>query len=233
MEMFKLFLVSAKGGGVVVAAAVVVDRGVVNVQHLVKDDVLDHEFRDIFIVQGPADGYRFMRSIVMAENAVCFSDGPCEHRFGQPPAEISAIEIVENRGEIEKSAFVGSDDLSAAGTLVLGHPLAHLGGFRAGVVQEPDVFRHSPAEQLGHEDVREGSLPVDGHVAANLGDADEYLPIPKANGVVNSYIRVKSDLDGRYFAGAVQGVNRFAVYFLQLLKQFRPAVVNHSLTIIS
>ena len=56
--------------------AVAVFGRVKNMEHFVKNDVLDNELRHFFIVQRAAHDDGFVRRIVMTEDAVSFSRRP-------------------------------------------------------------------------------------------------------------------------------------------------------------
>src|ERR671927_9381 len=61
-------LVCAEGFGVVVAPAVDETRGVLDVQHLVVEDVLDEPFGHVLGVERLADDDRVVDSVVVAED---------------------------------------------------------------------------------------------------------------------------------------------------------------------
>ena len=69
----KFLFVAFEGRGVVVAAAVYMFGGVVDVEHFVEDDVFDHVFWDGEGIERAADGNVVVRRVVMAEYAKCFS----------------------------------------------------------------------------------------------------------------------------------------------------------------
>ena len=69
----EFLLVSFEGWGVIVAAAVYVFSRVMDVEHFVEEDVLDHVFWDGEGIERTADRDVIMRCIMMAENAECFS----------------------------------------------------------------------------------------------------------------------------------------------------------------
>ncbi len=67
------------------------DRGVVDVEHFVKNHVFDHVSRHVRRVERAADDDCLMRRIVMAENAVGVPSSPVEHRFFERAAEIFGV----------------------------------------------------------------------------------------------------------------------------------------------
>ena len=67
---------------VIVAAAIDDASRMFDVQHLVKDDVLDKPFGNLTRVKSLTDRDRVMRRIVMPKNASGFSPRPGEHRPG-------------------------------------------------------------------------------------------------------------------------------------------------------
>src|SRR5205809_649138 len=96
----KAFLFGPKRGRVVVAPAVDDASGMFDVQHLVKDDVLDEPFGNFPGVQGLANRDGVVRGVVVAENAFCWSPRPGQYRLFDLSVKITAVELRENPFEI-------------------------------------------------------------------------------------------------------------------------------------
>ena len=89
--MRKTLFVAPKYCRVIVSPAVVMNCRMLDVQHLMKDDVLDDETRDIRCVQGFADDYRLVCRVVMGKDPICLLCGPGQDRFGQLPGKIPVL----------------------------------------------------------------------------------------------------------------------------------------------
>ena len=127
---------------VVVPAAVMVNRWVLDVEHFVVDDVLHDPTRHIPGVERLTYDDRLMRRVVMCEDAVRLLRRPRQYRFWKLPAKIPEIQVLEDLVEIVNFAFVGRDDLSPVRTLSIVRAFAHLGAI--------DVFRINLIGLTGH-----------------------------------------------------------------------------------
>src|SRR5438132_14031467 len=99
---------------VIVAAAIDNASRMFDVQHLVKDDVLDKPFGNFTRVESLADCDRVMRRIVMPKNASGFSPRPCEHAPEYLAIEVPAVEARENFLEIANAALHRRKNIAAA-----------------------------------------------------------------------------------------------------------------------
>src|SRR2546421_2421709 len=99
---------------VIVAAAIDNASRMFDVQHLVKDDVVDEPFGNFTRVEGLADRNRVMRRIVMPKNASGFSPRPGEHGPGYLAIEVPAVEAGQDFFPIVNSALLGRNKPSSA-----------------------------------------------------------------------------------------------------------------------
>ena len=89
--MRESLFVTSERRRVIIASAVVMDRRVMDVKHFVKDDVFDHEARNIVSIERTADDYRFVGRIMVSQYAVRFSSRPSENRFSKPATKVPEV----------------------------------------------------------------------------------------------------------------------------------------------
>ncbi len=75
----------------VIPSAIQVFGGVSDVEHLVKDYILNHKTRNFRRIERAADRNMVMSSIVMPKDPVCFFSRPGQNRFGNSIAKIFSI----------------------------------------------------------------------------------------------------------------------------------------------
>src|SRR5437763_6142443 len=96
-----------------VAAAIDDASPMFDVQHLVKDDVLDKPFGNLARVKSLTDRDRVMRRTVMPKNASGFSPRPGEHRPGYLASEVPAVKARKNFLQIINAALRGRNNLAS------------------------------------------------------------------------------------------------------------------------
>src|ERR1041384_1232818 len=88
-------LLGAKSWGVIVASAFDDARGVLDVKHLVEEDVLNEPFRNFRRIQHLADGYGVVRGVVVAEDAARAPSRPRQRGHFQRTVEVPSIQSPE------------------------------------------------------------------------------------------------------------------------------------------
>src|ERR1043165_3685835 len=91
--MWKTTLVEPESARVVITATVDQTCRMLDVQHLVIQDVLDKPLRNIGRIQGFTDRDAVVDMIVMTEDALGAALGPSERRFRNLPVEITAVQF--------------------------------------------------------------------------------------------------------------------------------------------
>jgi len=204
---------AAEGRGMVVPAAVDDLCRVIDVEHLVEDDVLDDEFRDKGRIERFADDDGLVGGIVVAEDAIGFPYRPGQRRFRQGSAEIGVIERIEDLFEVVDLAFGGGDDLSAMFAFIGDGPNTVLIGRNGGGVYVFCGGGDAAAIKFGDQDQGKGTLGRCRKVPADLGDANENMAVPYADGVVDTDVRVKTDVDRGRFPVFVESFKCLRVVF--------------------
>ena len=180
------------------------NRRVMDVEHLVIDDVLDDVTRDAARVERLADDDRVVRRVVMREYPICLFDRPRQHGLRQLAAEEPEIHIVEDLVEVVDFALRCRDHLSSVRSLAIIRAIAHLFGRDVRVVNSVGLGANSPAEKLRDKYVGESSMRLCRHVTTHIGDAYEDLPVTNTDRLVQSDVRVVRDVDGRNGAFSIE-----------------------------
>ena len=212
VEVFEFLFVGAEGRGMVVASSVVVDRGVLYVEHFMEDDVLDDIFGHLTRIERPTYNDRFMCSVVVAQDAIRLPDRPGEDGLWDPPAEIGFVEVAEDIRQVVNLALIGGHNLPTTQKLVLGGSLTHFGRFDVVGIDLAGPLRHPSPKDLCDKNVSKSYLAILRHVAADVSYTDVNLPIADANGVMYPCVRIEPYLDLRNRTAMIEGSKGLSVY---------------------
>src|SRR5437764_3943433 len=183
-------LVGAEGLCVVVAPAVDEARGVLDVKHLVVEDVFDEPFGHIARVQRLADDDRVVDSVVVAEYCARAALRPRKSRRFDLASEVSLVQALEHSSEIVDAPLGSRDHLAPALAAREVGGAQHVGRARVFAVDPLVEGRRATAQEL--RDEYEGERAVDAHrrVLENVGEAHVDAPRAQSYGVVQSGVRV-------------------------------------------
>ena len=184
---------------------------VLQMQHLVEEDVFDSVSRDVRVVEDAADDDGVVRGVVVAEAAAGVVLAPGELRASHESVEEAAVEVVENFFQMVVVAAGGADVFASA-------HLADEAGFGGDVVTG-DIAAITPvvgaldrlAIKLGEQNVGDRVQHGIGSAFEQVGEADVELSLAEANGVVDGDKRIETNVHGRRGrAGA-----KFAIGFVK------------------
>jgi hypothetical protein len=183
--------------GVDAAAAGFDSDGVLEVEHLVVEEVLDGAARGVGAVEDAADDDGVVGGVVVAQHAAGVVGAPGEGGAAEEAVEEAGVERLEDFIEVVVVACGGEDALAAAGlTDVLGL-LRH--GFGADVaavavgVSGGDGF----LVELGEEDVGDGMVDGFGCRLEKVGEADVQAAFAEADGGVERGEAAEADVERR------------------------------------
>ena len=169
---------------------------VLQVEHLVVEDVLDDEAWNAGIVEYAADDNRVVGGIVVAEAVTGVFAAPGELRAAHQSVKEAAVEIVEN--------FLEMVMMTAGGVNMLASThLAHKAGF-GGEVVAGDITAVAGAMravdrltvEFGQQNVGDGMKHGFGRAFQKIGKANVEFGLAQADGVVDGDERVKADVHG-------------------------------------
>ena len=185
-------------GGVDTATEAVHFYGMLEVQHLVVEQVFDGVTRAGGAVEDAADDDGVVGGVVVAERTFGVVLAPGKLGAAEQSAEEAEIQRVEDFIEMVEAALGTEVAFGAAGVAdELG--LSRDGrrrreAFVAGVVGGVDVF----LVQLGEEDVSDGVDDGFGRAFKQVGEADEDLAFTQADGGIERSEPAEPDRDGRH-----------------------------------
>jgi hypothetical protein len=158
--------------------------GVLEVEHLVVEEVLDGTAGSIGTIEDAAYDDGVVRCVVVAEHATGVVSAPGQGRAAEEPVEEAYVEGLEDFVEIVVVATVGGETLAAASlTDVLGLAGDGFGGDVAAVavgVRCGDGF----LVELGEEDVGDGVMDGVGRGLEQVGETYVEAAFAQADGGV-------------------------------------------------
>ena len=184
--------------------------GVLEVEHLVVEEVFDGAAGGVGAVEDAADHDGVVGSVVVAEHAACVVGGPGEGGAAEEAVEEAGVEGFEDLVEVVVVAGGGEDAFAAAGLAdVLGLAGDGFGGDVAtvavGVGGGDGLF-----VELGEEDVGDGAVDALGGVLEEVGEADVEATFAQADGGVERGEAAEADVErGNGCAGAQLAVLLF------------------------
>ena len=179
--------------------------GVLEVQHLVVEQVLDGVARAGGAVEDAADDDGVVGGVVMAERALGVVLAPGEVGAAEQPAEKARVERVEDLFEMKVAAFRAEVALAAARRAdELG--LARDGG-RGGEALVAQVVRgvDGLAIELGKKDVRDGVEDGFRRAFKQVGEAGVDFALAQADGGVERGEAAEAHMDGRHGRARAEG----------------------------
>jgi hypothetical protein len=176
--------VSLKLAGVDAAAAAFYADGMLEVEHLVVEQIFDGAAGCVGTVEDTADHDGVVGGVVVAEHAAGVMRAPGEDGTTEQAMEETGVEGIEDLIQIEVMADWGEDSFAPAGLAdVFGLAGDRLGGYVAAVavgMGRGDGL----AIELGEEDVGDGVVHGFGRVLEQVGEADVELALAQADGGV-------------------------------------------------
>ena len=168
------------------------------VQHLVEEDVFDGVARDARVVEDSADDDGVVRGVVVAEAAAGMVLAPGELGASHESVEEAAVDVVEDFFQMVVMAAGGVDVLASA-------HLADEPGFGGNVVAG-DIAAITGAVdaidrlsiELGEQDVGDRLQHGFGGAFEQIGEADVELSLAEADGVVDGDEWVEANVQGRH-----------------------------------
>src|SRR5882762_5483498 len=191
-----LFFCQKFGGMHASPAPPQLDR-VLQVQHLMEQDVFDCVARHARMVEDAADHDGIVRRIVVAKAAAGVVPAPGELRASHESVEEAAVEVVENFFQMVVVAAGGADMLASAhladearfgGNVVAGDIAAITGAVRA--IDRLTI-------KLGEQDVGDRMQHGFGSAFEQIGEADVELSLAQADGVVDGDESIETSVQGR------------------------------------
>lgn len=189
--ILEFFLVAFERRRMDVAAAVDDADGMDDMEHLVKNDVVDDVSWDIDRIERTADRDVVERAVVVAEDAKRLSCGPCQCRFWDLIAEIIAIQRIEYRIEIIDRAFRCCNNLTTSLGFVRSGFFANKIRFDVGVINLACAGRNFLAKQFADKNIRQALVTRQRHFAADVTDADIDDSVAYAYRMIYADIRIK------------------------------------------
>ena len=156
-------------------------HGVLEVKHLVVEEILDGAARCVGAVEGAADNDGVVRGVVVAEHAAGVVGAPGKDGTAQQAVKEARVERFEDLVKVEVMALRGEDALAAAClTDMLGLAGDGLGGDVAAVAV--GVGRRDwLLVQLGEKDVCNGVVDGFGRVLEQVRESDVEAAFAQAN----------------------------------------------------
>lgn len=159
------------------AAGAFVFDGVLEVEHLVVEDVFDGDFGDAGGVEDAGEDDGVVGGVEVAEEPAGAAAAPAELGFGHEGGEVEVAEAVEEGIEVVVFAF-GAGDVFAAADLADGLVgVADVAAVHEAAVVEEVGFGDAAAEEFGDEDAGEGFADGEGSGGDDFVEADlEFVP---------------------------------------------------------
>jgi hypothetical protein len=189
---------------------------VLQMQHLVEEDVFDGVARHTRMVEDAADDDGIVRRVVVAEAAAGVVPAPGELRAAHEPVEEAAVEVFENFFQMVVMAAGGADVLASAhladearlgGNVVAGDVAAITGA--VGTIDRLAI-------KLGEQDVGNRVQHGFGSAFKQVGEADVELSLAEADGVVDGDESVETNVHGRRGREGTEFAIRFVKDFGEL-----------------
>jgi hypothetical protein len=185
------------------------------VQHLVVDDVLDRVERNLGMVEDTADHNGIVSGIVMAKAVACVIAAPSHLRASQKAKEKTLVQVLKNCIQIVGPALRGIDLLASshlADEMSLGDKIAagNIAPIASGMSSVNALTVH-----LGEKNVRDGANHRFGSAFQKIGKSNQKFAFPQANGVVN--VGKGEEIDGQFWDWSARP--QLAVSFLKNSKQ--------------
>src|SRR5437588_305522 len=183
-------LVGAESFGVIVAPAVDEARGVLDVKHLVVEDVFDEPFGHFARVERLADDDCVVDSVVVAEYGARAALRPGESGLFDLASEVALVQALEHTSEIVDASLGGRDHLAPALSAREVGGAQHVG--RAGVLAVDPLVegRRAPTQELRDEYEGERAMHAHRRVLEDVGQSNVDAPRAQSDGVVQSGVRV-------------------------------------------
>lgn len=183
--------------GVDAAAAGFDADGVLEVEHLVVEEVFDGAAGGVGTIEDATDDDGVVGGVVVAEHAAGVVGGPGKGGAAEEAMEETGVEGFEDLVEIVVMADGGEEAFAAAGLPdVLGLLRDGFGGDVAAIavgVGGSDGF----LVELGEEDVGDGAVDALGGVLEKVGEADVQAAFAKADGGVERGEAAEADVERR------------------------------------
>ncbi|CAN5573352.1 hypothetical protein BH18ACI3_BH18ACI3_14970 [soil metagenome] len=219
--------VAPEGGRVIVSAAIVMNRWVLYVEHLVEDDVLYDPTRHVVRVERFTYHDRFVRRVVMCKDPVCFLRRPCHYRLGKLTAKIPKIQILKYLIQIINRALMSRDDLAPVGTLSIVRSLSHFRGIDVARINSVGLSRHALSQQFCNENISKSVVGSGRHVAAHIGDPHENPTVAYADRLVQPDVRIIRDVDIGNRAIRIESPESLLVEFSNLIERDVAQAIGH------
>ena len=215
LELRKQLLLGMKLSRVYAPPAAAQPYGMLQVQHLVVNDVLDGVAGNQELVEDAADHDRIVRRIVMPEDAARLGRAPTHARTAQQSMKEAAVQILEDRIEIVDAALRRMQPLASAHLphqVRLAHNFmaAHIFSI-AGRVAAVDRL----AIHLGQQDVGDGAHYSLRRAFKQIGKPHQQPAFAQANCVVDIGEGKKLDLQLRRRGSGTQ----LPVFFMKKFEQ--------------
>ena len=184
---------------------------VLQVQHLVKQNVFDGVARHACVVEDAADDDGVVRRVIVAEAAAGVVLAPGELRASHESVEKAAVKVVEDFFQMIVMAAGGADvfasthladEAGLGGNFVAGDVAAITGAVRA---------IDGLAIKLGEQDVSNRVQHGFGSAFKQVGDADVELSLAEANGVIDGDESIETNMHRRRGRAGTE----FAIGFLR------------------
>lgn len=177
-------LLGVELGGVDAAAAAAQSDGMLQVQHLVVDDVLDGVAGDGEVIEDSADDDGIVGGVVVAEDAACPGRAPAHARASHESVKKTRVEIFENCVKIVEVPLWRAQKFAAAH---LADQMGFADNFMAGnifSVASGVAAIDGLAVHLGKKDVGDGVKNRVGGAFQEIREPYQQPTLAKANGVV-------------------------------------------------
>ncbi len=194
-ELGKEALFGLELAGVDAAAACLDAHGVLEVQHLVVEEVFDGVAGCVGAVEDAADDDGVVCGVVVAEHTAGVVGAPGEGGAAEEAVEEAGVQAVEDLIEVVVVADGGGEALATAGLAdVLGLAGDGLGGGEAAVAVG---LRGSDGllVELGEEDVGDGVVNALGRGLQQVGEADVQVAFAEADGGVERGEAAEADVE--------------------------------------
>jgi hypothetical protein len=197
--------------GVDAAATGFHSDGMLEVEHLVVEEVLDRAARSVWAIEDAADDDCVVSGIIVAEHAARVVSAPGECGSAEKAMKEAGVERLEDFVEIVVVARGCGEAFAPAGLAdVLGLPRDGLGGDMAAVAVGMQA-RDGLLVELGQEDVGDGVVNSFGRRLEKVGEADVEASFAKTDGGVERSEAPEADVE----CGNGRSRTEFAVLLLE------------------
>ena len=190
-------LLCLKLAGVDAAAACFDAHGMLQVKHLVIEEVFDGRPWSVRAIKHAADDDGVVGSVVVAEHAASVVGAPGEDGTPEKAMEEARVEGIEDLVEVEMVSVWGKDAFAAASLAdVFGLPGDRLGGDVAAVAIGVRG-RDGLLVELGEQDVRDGVVDGLWRVLEKVGEADVQAAFTQPDSGVQRSKPAEANIEGR------------------------------------